>query len=54
MDKELIKSDFYQIIDQFSERKITPTKFHSIPSNKIHQFYDVNGRTCNSDSRRII
>ena len=33
-------------MDQFNERKITSTKFHSIPLNKMHPFYDGNGRTC--------
>ena len=46
MDKELIEDNFYQIIHQFNERKITSTKFYSIPLNKIHPFYDGNGRTC--------
>ena len=44
MDIELIEDKLYQIIDQFSERKITSTKFYSILLNKIHPFYD--GRTC--------
>ena len=44
MDIELIEDKFYQIIDQFSERKITSTKFYSILLNKVHPFYD--GRTC--------
>ena len=46
MDKELIEDKLYQIIDQFNERKITSTEFHSILLNKIHPFYDENGRTC--------
>ena len=46
MDKELIENNLYQIIYQFSERKITSTKFYSILLNKIHPFYDGNGRTC--------
>ena len=46
MGKELIDDKLYQIIDQFNERKITPTKFYSILLNKIHPFYDGNGRTC--------
>ena len=46
MDKELIEDKLYQIIDQFNGRKITSTKFYSILLNKIHQFYDGNGRTC--------
>ena len=40
MDKELIEDKLHQIIDQFSERKFTSTKFCSIPLNKIHSFYD--------------
>ena len=35
------------MIDQFNERKITSTKSYSILLNKIHPFYDGNGRTCN-------
>ena len=46
MGKKLIDDKLYQIIDQFNERKITPTKFYSILLNKIHPFYDGNGRTC--------
>ena len=44
MDIELIEDKLYQIIDQFSERKITTTKFYSILLNKVHPFCD--GRTC--------
>ena len=44
MDIELIEDKLYQIIDQFSERKITSTKFYSILLNKIHPFYD--DRSC--------
>ena len=36
MDKELIEDKL----------KITSTKFYSILLNKIHPFYDGNGRTC--------
>ena len=46
MDKELIEDKLYQIMDQFNERKIISTKFYSIPLNKMHPFYDGNGRTC--------
>ena len=46
MDKELMDDKLYQIIDQFNERKITSSKFYSIPLNKIHPLYDGNGRTC--------
>ena len=46
MDKEFIEDTFYQIIDQFNERKITSTKFYSILLNKMHPFYDGNSRTC--------
>ena len=46
MGKELIDDKLYQIIDQLNERKITSTKFYSILLNKIHPFYDGNGRIC--------
>ena len=46
MDKELLEDKFYQIIDHFSERKIISRKFYSILLNKIHPFYDGDGRTC--------
>ena len=47
MDKDLIEDKVYQIIDQFNKRKITPTKsFYSILLNKIHPFYNRNGRAC--------
>ena len=44
MDNELIEDKSSQTIDQFNEREITPTKFNSILLNKIHPFYDKNGR----------
>ena len=40
MEKDSVKDN------QFNQRKITPLKFHLILSNKTHQFYDGNGRTC--------
>ena len=43
MDKDLIEGRLYQITDQFNVRKITPV----ILLNKIHKFYNGNGRTCN-------
>ena len=46
MEKQLIEDKLYQIIDQFSERKITSVKFYSILLNKIHPFFDGNSRTC--------
>ena len=46
MGKDLIEDKLYQIIDQFNKRKITPVKFYSIFLNKIHLFYDENGRAC--------
>ena len=46
MDRELVEDKLYQIIDQFSERKITSTKPYSKLLDKIHPFYDGNGRTC--------
>ena len=47
MDRYLIQDKLYQIIDQFNERKIIPVKFYSTLLNKIHPFYDWNGRKCN-------
>ena len=46
MDKKIIEDKPYRIMDQFNERKFTSTKFYSILLNKIHPFYDGNGRTC--------
>ena len=46
MDKTLTGNKLYQIIDQFNQRKITSRMFYSILLNKIHPFYDGNGRTC--------
>ena len=46
MDKELIEDKVYQILDQFNERKIATTKSYSILLNKLHPFFDGNGRTC--------
>ena len=46
MDKKLIPDKLYQLIDEFNERIITSTKLHSILLNKIHPFYNRNGRTC--------
>ena len=46
MDKDLIEDKLYWIIDQFNEKKITPTKFYSILLNEIHPFSYGNGRTC--------
>ena len=45
MGNNLMKDKLSQIIYQFSERKIKPIKFNSILLNKIHPFYDVNGKT---------
>ena len=44
IDKKLI--DQYQITNQFNERQITPTKFFSIPFNKIQPLYDGSRITC--------
>ena len=38
MDKDLIEDNLNQIIDQFSERKITHVKFYSILINEIYHF----------------
>ena len=42
MKKDLIEEKFYQIIDQFNERKITPTTLKCTP--KIHSFYNGNDK----------
>ena len=44
MDKEWTEYKLYQIIDQFSGRNISSTKFYSMLLNKIHPFYDLDGR----------
>ena len=46
MDKVLTKDNLYQIIDQYSERTITPVKFYSILLNETYPFYYGNGRIC--------
>ena len=46
MDKDLIEDNLYQLIYQFSERKITPVKFYSILLKKIYPLNDRNGRKC--------
>ena len=44
MDKEWTEYKLYQIIDQFSGRNISSTTFYSMLLNKIHPFYDLDGR----------
>ena len=44
MDKEWTEYKLYQIIDQFIGRNISSAKFYSMLLNKIHPFYDLNGR----------
>ena len=46
LGKDLIEDELYEIIHQFSERKITSVKVYSILLNEIHPFYEGNGRTC--------
>ena len=46
IEKDLIEDRFYQITDQFSEKKITPAKFYLIFLQKIHSFYNGNGNLC--------
>ena len=46
MYKDPIEDKFFQMNDQLSERKITPTKFYSIPLNEINSFTDGNGKRC--------
>ena len=40
MNRDLMKDKLYQIIDQFSERKIIPVMFYLILLNKKHRIYD--------------
>ena len=47
MDKDLIEDRLSQKLDQFNERKIRLVKFYSVLLNKIHPFYDGNGKMCN-------
>ena len=47
MDKDLIEDRLSQKLDQFNERKIRLVKFYSVLWNKIHPFYDGNGKMCN-------
>ena len=46
IDKDLIEDKLCQVIDQLNKGKITPVKVYSIFLNKIHTFYDGNGRMC--------
>ena len=46
MGKDLIEGKLYQIMDQFSERKITPIKFYSILPNQIRLYFHRNDRAC--------
>ena len=45
MDEDLTE-DKINILDELNEREITSTKIISTLLNKIHPFYDSNGRTC--------
>ena len=45
MDEDLTE-DKTNILDELNEREITSTKIISTLLNKIHPFYDSNGRTC--------
>ena len=40
MGKYLIEDNYYQLIDQFNEKKISSVKFYSILLKKIHSFCD--------------
>ena len=46
MYKDLIEDKLYQLVDQFSERKINQRGFYSTLLNSIHPFYVGNVRTC--------
>ena len=44
---DLIEDKLYQILDEFSESKITPGKlFYSILLNELHPFYDGHAKIC--------
>ena len=46
MDFTRIESELYRLVDQFNDRKISPTTFCDIFLDKIHPFADGNGGTC--------
>ena len=46
LDKILIKSALYQLVDEFNERKLTYNQFSNIFLDFMHPFRDGNGRTC--------
>ena len=46
VDKDLIEDKLHELIDQFSDRKISHRDFYFTLLDKIHPFYDENGRTC--------
>ena len=46
IEKDLLEDRFYQITDQFNEKKITPAKFYLLFLHEIHSFYDGNGKLC--------
>ena len=46
LDKTLIKSALYQLVDEFNERKLTHDQFSNIFLDFMHPFRDGNGRTC--------
>ena len=45
MDEDLTE-DKINVLNELNEREITSTKVISTHLNKIHPFYDSNGRTC--------
>ena len=46
LDIDLTENELYQMIDQFNERKSIATRYSLIFLNKIHSFYNGNGRMC--------
>ena len=57
MCKDLIDDKLDLIIDQFNESKVTHVKIYPVPLNKIHPFYERNGRTSKiffADNDKII
>ena len=44
VDKDLIEDKLHELIDQFNDRKISHRDFYFTLLDKIHPFYDENGR----------
>ena len=46
LDKTLIKSALYQLVDEFNERKLRHDQFFNTFLDLMHPFRDGNGKTC--------